>query len=345
MFAALAASLVLPFASVSAQSAQSASKNKSAKRETPAAAPVAARLTMNPRQPGTGTLIRLTIDHTGAWQGDSITAITGTIGDEPLHFRSANDGRLLALGAVPSDISDSLVTRVRVERASGALDTFRIFLRYPHQTPPAPTPARPSRPAARTSAARRLRVDTKFTQRLDAETEARIEHENDLARDIGRRAQDTPALWTYPFLRPRDSKVTSRYGTGRVFNGRVSSSHLGIDYRGAVGEPIYAANRGIVALVDSFFLAGNVVYLDHGDGLVTGYFHMSKPEVSVGDTVDRGQEIGLVGATGRVTGPHLHWSARLGASTIDPADLLTLGDPFVLPDTIQKKPPVRRKGP
>jgi murein DD-endopeptidase MepM/ murein hydrolase activator NlpD len=114
-----------------------------------------------------------------------------------------------------------------------------------------------------------------------------------------------------------------------VFNGRVSSSHLGIDYRGALGEPIYAANRGVVALVAEFFLAGNVVYIDHGNGLVTGYFHMSQPLVAAGDTVERGQQIGLVGSTGRVTGPHLHWSARFGALTINPGNLLSLGPPFV----------------
>ena len=133
----------------------------------------------------------------------------------------------------------------------------------------------------------------------------------------------------FPFLRPATKQVTSRFGSGRVFNGRVSSSHLGVDYRGALGEPIFAANRGVVALVAEFFLAGNVVYVNHGDGLVTGYFHMSQPEVAIGDTVERGQEIGLVGSTGRVTGPHLHWSARFGALTIDPADLLSLGPPFV----------------
>jgi murein DD-endopeptidase MepM/ murein hydrolase activator NlpD len=172
---------------------------------------------------------------------------------------------------------------------------------------------------------------------MDSATDARIEHENALARDVGHHSHDTPQLWTLPFLRPRPSRVTSKFGSGRVFNGRVSSSHLGIDYRGADGEPIFAANRGVVALVSEFFLAGNVVYIDHGSGVVTGYFHMSKPEVSVGDTVERGQEIGLVGATGRVTGPHLHWSARFGALTIDPADLLALGTPFTAPDTTKKR--------
>jgi murein DD-endopeptidase MepM/ murein hydrolase activator NlpD len=127
-----------------------------------------------------------------------------------------------------------------------------------------------------------------------------------------------------------------------VFNGRVSSNHLGIDYKGSLGEPIHAANRGVVALVSEFFLAGNVVYLDHGNGIVTGYFHMSKPEVAVGDTVERGQEIGLVGSTGRVTGPHLHWSARFGALTIDPGDLLVLSPPFSIADTLRKPIKIRK---
>jgi murein DD-endopeptidase MepM/ murein hydrolase activator NlpD len=77
--------------------------------------------------------------------------------------------------------------------------------------------------------------------------------------------------------------------------------------------------------VDNFFLAGNVVYVDHGGGVVTAYFHMSKPLVSVGDTVSRGQVIGLIGSTGRVTGPHLHWAARYGAITVNPLDLVALG--------------------
>jgi murein DD-endopeptidase MepM/ murein hydrolase activator NlpD len=87
---------------------------------------------------------------------------------------------------------------------------------------------------------------------------------------------------------------------------------------------VRAANRGVVALVSNFFLAGNVVYIDHGGGLVTGYFHLSRTVVAEGDTVARGDKIGEVGATGRVTGPHLHWSARYGALTVNPLDLLTL---------------------
>jgi len=280
------------------------------------------RLTIEPRQPAAGSLVRLTIDRL-ARHDDSVVAITGMMAGEPLHFRPASQGTLQALGAVPVDVSDSLVVRVAVARQSEAVDTVTLLLKYPHHPPPV------AQARGRARGASRLHVDPRFTRRLDSLTEARIEHENELARDVGHGAQKTPQLWTGAFMRPRPARVTSRFGSGRVFNGRVSSSHLGIDYRGSVGDPIYAANRGVVALVDSFFLAGNVVYINHGNGIVTGYFHMSQQKVATGDTVERGQEIGLVGATGRVTGPHLHWSARFGALTIDPADLLSLKSPFI----------------
>lgn len=169
-----------------------------------------------------------------------------------------------------------------------------------------------------------LNIDTTFTRPLDAATRARIDRENAEAREVGRRAHDHPPMWTASFLKPRASVVTSEFGSGRLFNGTLTTRHLGVDFRGAIGEPVRASNRGVVALVGRFFLAGNVVYIDHGGGVVTSYFHFSKILVSAGDTVKRGQVIGLVGNTGRVTGPHLHWAARYGANTVNPLDLLSL---------------------
>jgi murein DD-endopeptidase MepM/ murein hydrolase activator NlpD len=87
---------------------------------------------------------------------------------------------------------------------------------------------------------------------------------------------------------------------------------------------VFAANAGVVALVADFYLAGIVVYLDHGAGLVTGYFHLSEAEVTPGDVVHRGQRIGRVGRSGRVTGPHLHWIARYGGITVDPMSLVAV---------------------
>jgi murein DD-endopeptidase MepM/ murein hydrolase activator NlpD len=97
---------------------------------------------------------------------------------------------------------------------------------------------------------------------------------------------------------------------------------MGTDYAGATGSPVFAANRGVVRLVDRFHLGGNVVYLDHGAGLVTAYLHLSRTRVAAGDTVGRGQRIGDVGATGRVTGPHLHFIARYGQITVNPVSLI-----------------------
>src|SRR5215510_1825225 len=275
------------------------------------------RLTIEPMDPAGGSLARVTID--GLAGNDSVLSATGEMAGEPLRFVAAGNGRLQALGAIPVDAPDSLLAKAVVARASGEKDSLRLWITVPHEPPPA------------TGRSPRLSVDERFTQPLDTKTEERVARENQLARDIGKRAQLTPPLWTYSFLPPREAVVTSRFGTGRVFNGKLTSRHLGVDFRGTVGQPIYAANRGVVALVATFFLAGNVVYIDHGGGLVTAYFHMSQPLVVIGDPVERGQRIGLVGATGRVTGPHLHWSARFGALTFDPADLLTLGAPFTQP--------------
>ena len=119
--------------------------------------------------------------------------------------------------------------------------------------------------------------------------------------------------------------MTSGFGRRREFNGTIQSRHMGVDFAGVSGAPVRAANRGVVALVDEFYMGGNVIYLDHGAGLVTAYFHLSRANVEAGDTVARGQVIGRVGATGRVTGPHLHWVARYGAITVDPLSLLDLG--------------------
>ena len=259
-----------------------------------------------------GSIVRVVVRDPSAGH-DSIVSIRGVMADEPFHFVRADSGRYRAIGAVPVDASDSVPALVTVERRSGAIDSIHVTVAVPRTAPPREAP---------------LAVDTRFTRPLDAATEARIERENELAREVGRRAHDSPPLWTAPFQRPRDSRVTSRFGTGRLFNGTLATRHLGVDYAGAAGAPVHAANRGVVVLVDTFFLAGRIIYIDHGGGVVTAYFHLTKPLVAKGDTVARGQRIGTVGATGRVTGPHLHWSARYGALTVNPLDLIGL-DPRV----------------
>jgi murein DD-endopeptidase MepM/ murein hydrolase activator NlpD len=270
-------------------------------------------LSVTPSAPAPGSLIRLTLS-TSLAGDDSIVAIRGMMAGEPLRFLPVDSSRFGAIGPIPVDATDSVMARVFVERRSGASDTLVVAV----AVPPKPPPARESG----------LTVDRRFTQPLSAETQARIARENRLAAQIGRNAHLSPPMWSEPFRRPRESRVTSRFGTGRMFNGTVASRHLGVDYQGAPGSPVFAANRGVVALVDTFFLAGRVVYVDHGGGVVTGYFHLTAPLVAKGDTVERGQQIATVGATGRVTGPHLHWAARYGALTVNPGDLLELPTEF-----------------
>ena len=266
------------------------------------------RLSVAPASPQPGAIVRLTLS-APASPSDSIVSIRGALAGEPLHFIASPAGAWHALGAVPVDAEGSLVASVILSRASGKVETVRARLTLPKLPPPVATT---------------LAVDSSFTRPLDSATAARVARENLRARAVGTRAHDSPPMWTSSFRRPRALVVTSEFGTGRLFNGHMTSRHLGVDFRGATGQPVNAANRGVVALVDNFFLAGNVVYIDHGAGVVTGYFHLSKTLVAVGDTVERGEQIGLVGATGRVTGPHLHWTARYGTITVNPLDLVSL---------------------
>ena len=267
-------------------------------------------ISFTPALPAPGSITRLSLSNVGP--SDSIVRLTGEMAGEALHFRRNGGGNWGALGGIPVDAIGDVVAKAFIERATGVIDTVTVAAALP-------------RPVVRKRRPRALAVSPRFTQPLDSATQARIDRENERARQIGRQAHLSAPMWTSPFLRPRASPVTSRFGSGRMFNGILTSRHLGVDFRGAVGETIRASNRGVVALVDNFFLAGNIVYIDHGGGIVTGYFHMSKALVQAGDTVARGQEIGLVGATGRVTGPHLHWTARYGAITVNPLDLVALG--------------------
>jgi murein DD-endopeptidase MepM/ murein hydrolase activator NlpD len=116
--------------------------------------------------------------------------------------------------------------------------------------------------------------------------------------------------------------VTSVFGVARIFNNVLRSRHWGVDFGAPLGAPVQAANRGVVALVADLYFSGTTVLVDHGAGLVTGYFHLSQVLVVPGDTVDAGQLIGLVGSSGRVTKPHLHWFGAYGSITVDPLSLL-----------------------
>ena len=129
-------------------------------------------------------------------------------------------------------------------------------------------------------------------------------------------------IWEAPFLQPVPGDITSPFGYRRVINGTSRAPHTGVDLRAPMGSEVFASNHGRVVLLGDFFFSGNSVVLDHGGGLYTVYFHLSELKVATGSLVRKGDLVGLAGMTGRVTGPHLHWGARLNGARIDPFELI-----------------------
>jgi len=135
-------------------------------------------------------------------------------------------------------------------------------------------------------------------------------------------------LWHGPFVKPVDGgRETGGFGLRRIINKQPRSPHSGYDWAAPRGTPVLAANAGRVALVADYFFAGRLVVLDHGLGLFTHYYHLDEARVAVGDAVVAGQPIGVVGASGRATGPHLHLGVYLAGARVDPLSLLGLALP------------------
>ena len=126
------------------------------------------------------------------------------------------------------------------------------------------------------------------------------------------------------FQNPMDSKITSAFGTARIYNGKRKNYHSGTDFRAKMNTPIYASNDGVIALTMNRFYLGNVVYINHGRGAYSYYCHMSKIKVKRNQTIKKGDLIGYSGKTGRVTGPHLHYAFRLYNTTVDPMQFAAL---------------------
>jgi murein DD-endopeptidase MepM/ murein hydrolase activator NlpD len=171
-------------------------------------------------------------------------------------------------------------------------------------------------------ATRRLRVGPGYVDVPPDELERVAE---DRAR-VGRvwATADTARRWTGPFRLPVDAPARDNFGARRIYNGKPRSSHDGVDLAADSGTAVRAPAPAVVALAGELYFSGGTVILDHGGGLFTTYFHLSHIDVAEGDGVTLGQTIGAVGATGRATGPHLHWGARLHRARVNPLDLLQL---------------------
>lgn len=173
---------------------------------------------------------------------------------------------------------------------------------------------------------RRLRVNPDFVN-PPPELTARIEAESRFVEQVFAHPALEP-LWSGPFRRPVPQPANSRFGTRSVFNGEPRNPHAGTDFLSPAGTPVHAPNAGRVVAARDLFFSGNTVMIDHGAGLFSQLAHLSRIDVQEGEMVRAGQVVGLVGATGRVTGAHLHWGVRVSGARVDALSVLAvLGPP------------------
>jgi hypothetical protein len=260
-----------------------------------------------PSRPAEGELFVVTV---ATAPEDGVVVIAGRAADEALHFQRTPDGRFVSLAAVPLGEQSGVSVAMTLVHADGSESMID-----------ASVPVTPG-----TYNHRPLNVAPELGSPPTPAQQARRAREAALASDVSTASHRTPRIWTGDVILPRTAQVTSSFGDGRIFNGQVSSRHTGLDLDGAPGDTVLAAARGVVAIVGQFELAGNNVYINHGGGLVSAYFHLSEQLVAVGDTVEVGTPIGRVGATGRVTGPHLHWVVRYGHTSVDPRSLIAVSE-------------------
>ncbi len=158
---------------------------------------------------------------------------------------------------------------------------------------------------------------------LSPENEARVEREQRKMAALW--PVESIRIWSGDFGNPLPGKkVGTPFGVRRIINKIPKSSHTGVDVSADEGDPVLAPNDGVVVLVDDQFYTGNCVVLDHGQGIHTMFFHLSKVNVRYGQAIMKGDVIGLVGATGRASGPHLHWGVRIQGARVDPLELIHL---------------------
>ncbi len=263
---------------------------------------VRVRVTWHPAQPRVGDVAWVLV------QGVAPTAaLEGAVGGRPLTFFPYADGQAALAG-------------FDLEMRAGA-QPWRFAVLVSGQEPETLRGRLVVR--ARAFRVQRLTLPRGMVD-LDPETERRAVREGEHLQTLARMI--TPErLWHGGFTRPVAGREPgSGFGARRVINGQPRMPHGGTDFAAAAGMPVVAANAGRVVLVADYFFPGRLVAIDHGLGLHTLYFHLQTVRVGEGDRVERGQPIGTVGATGRATGPHLHFAVEVGGARVDPATLLGL---------------------
>ena len=237
-----------------------------------------------------------------------VQSLSGSwLGHELTFFPAANGKLWYALAGVPVETSPGrYALTVREMLATGKPAEIRTKIKIGKAVYPKIT----------------VRVAKQYTEPSSEQLRA-IAEDKELKQKTF--AAETPVrLWGGPFLPPVAAAISDVFGTARVFNQEVQSRHLGLDYGVPTGTPVHAVNRGRVLLARPLFFEGNCIALDHGQGLLSLYLHLSEFSVKEGDEVQGGQVIGLSGGTGRATGPHLHLAVRWEGVYLNPATLLKM---------------------
>jgi len=250
--------------------------------------------------------------------------------DGPIADLSAEwNGRNLAFWQVTNPQSDSKTPPVDLQRALLGVDLEKPAGSYPVSVHVQSAGGKPTTCTLEIAvrlgkfATESLHVDKEFVE-PSPEQIKRANEERDRLREIF--DQVTPQkLWVGSFRVPLDGVSTGgNFGKRRILNGQPGSPHSGVDFPAATGTAVHAAQAGRVVLAQELFFSGNTVVVDHGLGIYTFYGHLSAIDVKAGDEVQSGQVLGKVGATGRVTGPHLHWGLTVERARVNPLQLVSL---------------------
>jgi len=258
-----------------------------------AAAPQKVRVVLSPKKVGPGDLLLITVKNTSG-------PVEGTFDGKKLYFNPAQKAFKALVGI-------DLFTEPRKYILEIEYDGKKI--------------QRSVRVSKKAYPIQHLTLPKGMVE-LSPENEARAEQEQKKTAAIW--PNQTDRMWAGNFMNPREGEIVTKFGVKRFMNSIPKNPHTGVDVSANEGDEVYAPNSGVVTLVDDLYYSGNSIVLDHGQGIYTMFFHLSKTLVVQGQQVKKGEVIGLVGSTGRSTGAHLHWGARVQGARVDPLELIKL---------------------
>ena len=248
---------------------------------------------LDPKTPGPGDIMTVTVKSADA-------PVEGKLRDRKVYFNPSKDSFRAVLGIDLSTEPGTYTLDISINGTTLSRAVTVIKKAYPVQKLTLP----------------------KDMVELSPENEARAEREQLKMAAVW--PNETERVWAGDFINPRQGKIVTKFGVRRVINKIPKSPHSGVDVEAEEGEEVRAPNNGVAVLIDDQFFSGKSVILDHGQGIYTMFFHLSKILVAPGQRVKKGDVIGLVGSTGRSTGAHLHWGVRMQGARVDPLELIRL---------------------